>query len=160
MAGKFQSVRDQIDVLTNRQKAVQIALGNTTFEQNQVEILGFEQELETLQTQLTTSTKTREEATQKAKDIEAKIAESKQGREEKLKGAEDQVKRTKKRLEDNKKKWKSKKAEFDVMKAEVDDLAEAIAKAEKDREAIQKSIAEQEEKVSCLQWTNDLNSPL
>lgn len=147
VAGKYQAVKDQIDELTHKQKAVQIALGNTTFEQNQVEVLGFEHELETLQEQVKVSTKTRDEAQQKAKEIEGKISESKQGREQKLKTAEEQVKRTKKKLEDNKKKWKSKKAEFDVMKAELDDLAEAIAKAEKDREAVQKSIGEQEEKV-------------
>lgn len=139
-------------MLTNKQKAVQIALGNTTFEQNQVEVLGYEQEIETLQEQLGKSSKTRDEATKKAKEIEAKIAESKQGREEKLKGAEEQVKRAKKKLEEDKKKWKSKKAEFDVMKAEVDDLAEAIAKAEKDKEAILKSISDQEEKVRIFQF--------
>lgn len=150
IAHNYHTVKDQIVMLESRLKTVQMALGNTTFEQNQVEVLTYEADIESLEEKCKKSTKSRDEATRKVREVEERIAESKQGKEQKMKTVEQRVKLAKKKLEDDKKKWKTKKEQFDVMKMEVDDLAEAIAKAEKDKEAILASISEKEGKVGIL----------
>ncbi|XP_075160542.1 structural maintenance of chromosomes 2 [Haematobia irritans] len=136
----YNKLKETLELRQHELKACQQRLGQTTFQQQQEEILSLKERIKSLEEDLLKARETQKTAQAKAKDIEAKLADAKGFRERELKAATEGMKKAKIQAEKSSNNWKKHEQGYETLQMEIEALQKDIATAKEQRTTIESSI--------------------
>uniref|UniRef100_A0A1B0C4Z1 RecF/RecN/SMC N-terminal domain-containing protein n=1 Tax=Glossina palpalis gambiensis TaxID=67801 RepID=A0A1B0C4Z1_9MUSC len=148
-ARSYQKLKETIELRQHELDACKQRLAQTTFQQQQTEILSLKEHIKTLEDDLLKAQNNQKLSQTKIKDIESKLADAKGYRERELKKAGEAMKAAKQKAEKSRNNWKKHEQDHDTLCIEIDSLQKDITQAKEQRinleDKIEKLKTEQEE---------------
>lgn len=145
VAQKYSKLKDEYDLKETELVQLQKRLQQSTHHQLLQEYNAILTTIEESKAKVDACKKTKQEAAARAKDLEAKIKDSKKIQERELKAAEQEIAACKKRAEESVKKSNQKREEVEGLHLEVQELEKGLA-SYKEQMAVHDSMIQQYEK--------------
>ncbi|XP_013100606.2 structural maintenance of chromosomes protein 2 [Stomoxys calcitrans] len=139
-ARSYNKLKETLELRQHELNACKQRLAQTTFQQNQEEILSLKERIKSLEEDLIQARETQKTSKAKAKDIEAKLADAKGFRERELKAATEDMKKAKIQAEKSSNNWKKHEQGYETLQMEIEALQKDIATAKEQRSSIESNI--------------------
>lgn len=148
-AKTYSKMKEALELRQHELEACRKRLEQTSFHQQQEEILALKERIKSLDDELTKAKETQKSSQAKVKELEAKIADSKGFRERELKAATESMKSAKAKAEKSSNSWKKYEQQYETLQLEIEtlnkDIKNAQDTAEKTKEQILKKQTEFDE---------------
>ncbi|XP_056633840.1 structural maintenance of chromosomes protein 2 [Diorhabda sublineata] len=143
----YNALKQKLAISEQELNFVNQKLLHTTHHIQQEEIANLENQIETLQQKVATCKEIELKASQKAKELEMKMKDTKGYREKQLKEAEMEMKRMKQKAEKSRKEWKQREQEYETLNLEISELKTGLENTKTQVETTEKTIAELKAKL-------------